>query len=106
MIKFTEVKKAPFEIREHGYGSFNSQIEVFFKNLGDPDKITYQYDLFLRRDIQPVKHLRCETLTFKHPNSEFKQLLLLANGVSIHIYYFIIIVVHGSNCVFNIYNII
>ena len=76
------MRKAPFEIRENGYGSFNLEIEVFFKNQGDPECIQYQYDLFLRQDTQPVKHLRCETLTFKHPNPDFKKLLLLANGVS------------------------
>jgi len=81
----TVVKHPPYEVTESGYGSFECQIDVYFRNKGDPHKLTFTHDLVLTFDRKPdpVVVARCEKLTFRSPSEDFAQRLLRAGGVSI-----------------------
>ncbi|GAB6021320.1 myeloid lymphoid or mixed-lineage leukemia (trithorax, ) [Chamberlinius hualienensis] len=74
------VKEPPFEVSESGYGGFNMQIEVFFKQKEEPRKVLFDYDLFLKTN-EPVNHFRCEKLTFHNPTEEFRKKLIKGGGV-------------------------
>lgn len=84
MLMFVVVKNPPYEVSESGYGSFECRIDVYFRNKGDPRKLTFTHDLLLSLDRKsdPVVVARCEKLTFRSPSEEFAQLLLRAGGVS------------------------
>jgi len=81
---FAVIKNAPYEVTESGYGSFECRIDVYFRNKGDPRKLTFVHDLVLTLDRKsdPVIVARCEKLTFRSPSEEFAQRLLRAGGVS------------------------
>ena len=78
------VSKPPYEVSESGYGSFECRIDVYFRNKGDPRKLTFMHDLVLTLDRKsdPAVVARCEKLTFRSPSEEFTQRLLRAGGVS------------------------
>jgi len=78
------IKSPPYEVTECGYGSFECRIDVYFRNKGDPRKLTFMHDLVLTLDKtpDPVVAARYEKLTFRSPSEEFAQRLLRAGGVS------------------------
>jgi len=78
------IKRPPYEVSESGYGSFECRIEVYFRNKGDPHKLTFVHDLVLTFDKKsdPAVVARCEKLTFRSPSEEFAKRLLSAGGVS------------------------
>ena len=84
MLMFVVIKNPPYEVTESGYGSFECRIDVYFRNKGDPRKLTFTHDLLLSLDRKsdPVVVARCEKLTFRSPSEEFAQRLLRAGGVS------------------------
>jgi hypothetical protein len=53
---------------------------VFLKNNGDPEKIRFQYELFLG-STGFVIHNRCEKITFLNPSPFFQERLLKGGGV-------------------------
>jgi len=78
------IKNPPYEVSESGYGSFECRIDIYFRNKGDPRKLTFMHDLALTLDrtSDPVVVARCEKLTFRSPSEEFAKRLLQAGGVS------------------------
>ena len=78
------VKNPPYEVSESGYGSFECRIDIYFRNKGDPRRLTFVHDLALTLDRtpDPIVVARCEKLTFRSPSEEFTQCLLRAGGVS------------------------
>ncbi|KAL3865864.1 hypothetical protein ACJMK2_043213 [Sinanodonta woodiana] len=73
------VKKLPYHVSEAGYADFDLPIYIYFRNNGDPQKIKFNYNLFLQAH-EPVNHVRCEKLTFQNPTDEFKKKLIKARG--------------------------
>lgn len=82
-------------------------IDIYFKNKGDPKKVSLDYDIFLRltesvtntrrgnfneRVPQTVQMLNVsfsspEKLTFLYPAEDFKKRLIKAGGVSRSIFF-------------------
>lgn len=104
---FIVLKEPPFEVSEQGYASFMLPIDIYFKNKGDPKKVSLDYDIFLRltesvtntrrgnfneRVPQTVQMLNVsfsspEKLTFLYPAEDFKKRLIKAGGVSRSIFF-------------------
>ena len=84
VLMWSVIKNPPYEVSESGYGSFECRIDVYFRNKGDPRKLTFTHDLLLsmNKAFDPVVVARCEKLTFRSPSEEFAQRLLRAGGVS------------------------
>ena len=102
------IKSPPYEVTECGYGSFECRIDVYFRNKGDPRKLTFMHDLVLTLDKtpDPVVAARYEKLTFRSPSEEFAQRLLRAGGVSsLFCYLLTLLIVYpsDSSCFSNSY---
>jgi YEATS domain-containing protein 1/3 len=75
-------KEPPYRIEEHGYGSFNLPIDVYFKNKEEPKKVRIDYDLFLpAMGLPAIDNIRSEALKFINPPEEFKRKVLKSGGV-------------------------
>ena len=73
-----------YAVKESGYAGFSLPIEVFFKNVDEPRKVKFEYDLFLQSDGPPISHICYEKLTFKNPTKDFRMKLIKGGGVSIY----------------------
>ena len=71
-----------YAVKESGYAGFSLPIEVFFKNVDEPRKVKFEYDLFLQLEGPPIFNVRHEKVTFKNPSDDFKMKFIKGGGVS------------------------
>jgi YEATS domain-containing protein 1/3 len=76
------VKQPPYHVIEVGNADFGLPIEIYFRNIGEPQEIKFNYNLFLQAH-ELVNYVRCEKLTFVNPTDEFERKLIKAGGVCI-----------------------
>ncbi|KAL3866280.1 hypothetical protein ACJMK2_043587 [Sinanodonta woodiana] len=74
------VTEPPYHVSGVAYADVDLTIEIYFKNKEEPQKIRFNYNLFLKTQ-KPASYIRCEKLTFIKPSDEFKKLLIKAGGV-------------------------
>jgi len=79
----TVLKHPPYEVTECGYGSFETTIEVHFRNKSEPRKAEITFDLWLATgSYDPVTTQRSERMRFYDVTDEFATKLFKAGGVS------------------------
>ena len=70
------VEKPPYEVSASGYGGFKLPIRVYFSNK---ETVTFTYGLRLHNS--QVSTVLSEMYTFRNPNKDFREKLLLAGGI-------------------------
>ncbi|CAF2714699.1 unnamed protein product [Rotaria sp. Silwood2] len=114
-----ELKSTPFAIQETGYAGFHlviilfpfipliflyfnvlfQPIEIYFKTKKEPKRFRIEYDLDLHKNIdghayrQKESYVRKYRCSFYNPDSEFRQKILAAGGVS-WLIFFVVFMIH------------